>query len=326
MKPKQTMKQRNTQFLAGTFVLALGMAVYGQDQAPATPEKAAAPAAASPVGAPDTAAPAGKSSVRFEGTDLHLGSLPPITFHGFGSQGFLYSSGYNYLGDTTRGSGKFTEMGLNASVSPFDRTRIAVQGFAYATGDIGKYEPFLDYASVEYTFNDAIGLRGGRIRRPGGIYNHIQDVDLARTSVLLPQGMYDARWRDFFMSIDGGTVFGNLRLGQAGSLSYELYGGYANVSDQGGIAAKVMNGQPANISLGSMESPLFLGGQLWWSTPVSGLRAGVGGGQASDLAANLDVATPLGAGTSRLLGNFPYYQLSLRAHPFWSPTPCATGV
>jgi hypothetical protein len=41
-------------------------------------------------------------------------NLPPIDVHGFASQGFLDSSKYNYLGDTTRGSFRFTEAGLNA--------------------------------------------------------------------------------------------------------------------------------------------------------------------------------------------------------------------
>ena len=63
---------------------------------------------------------------------------------------------------------------------------------------IAEYDLVLDYAQVEYTFSDMFGVRAGRIRRPVGIYNHIQDVDLARTFVLLPQGMYDARWRDFY--------------------------------------------------------------------------------------------------------------------------------
>src|SRR5205085_6043474 len=136
----------------------------------------------------------------------------PITFHGFVSQGFLASTKYNYLGDSMNGSFRFTEAGLNASINPFPRTHIAAQGFLFDVGDVGRYEPVLDYASIEYTFNDYLGLRGGRIRRPQGIYNTVVDVDLARTSSLLPQGLYDARWRDFYASLDGGEFFGSLPL------------------------------------------------------------------------------------------------------------------
>ena len=123
--------------------------------------------------------------------DLNLGKDKKVEFHGFASQGFLASTDYNYLGDnTTDGSFQFNEVGLNASFSPLNRTRITAQGFMFDLGDVNNNRPFLDYASIEYTFSDAVGVRAGRIRRPGGIYNHIQDVDLARTSVLLPQGVY----------------------------------------------------------------------------------------------------------------------------------------
>src|SRR5471032_2564521 len=129
---------------------------------------------------------------RLEAADVNLfgTNMPPLEFHGFVSQGFLATTRYNYLGDNTKGgSFQFTEAGLNVSMNPFPRVRITAQGFLYDVGDFGKYQPFLDYASVEYVFNDYIGLRAGRIRCPRGIYNDIQDVDLARTFVLLPQGI-----------------------------------------------------------------------------------------------------------------------------------------
>ena len=218
-----------------------------------------------------------------EAYELKFGTnLPPVDIHGFASQGFLYSSDYNYLGDSTRGSFRFSEAGLNMSINPLPRTRIAAQAFLFDVGGIGDYEPFLDYASIEYTFNDHFGLRGGRVRRPGGIYNHIQDVDLARTWILLPQGIYDARWRDFNTSIDGGMIFGNVPMGKAGAVSYEAFGGLANVSKTGGIGNLLNNefwqrgqspGSPT-FSLDSIDPALSAGVQLWWNTPISGLRVG----------------------------------------------------
>ncbi len=229
-----------------------------------------------------TASLAGLSAA--QAYELKLGTnMPPVDFHGFLSQGFLVSSDYNYLGDTTRGSFRFTEAGLNASMNPFPRTRVTAQAFLFDVGGIGDYEPFLDYASIEYTFSDHFALRGGRIRKPGGIYNHIQDVDLARTWVLLPQGMYDARWRDFSTSVDGVSAFGNVSLSKAGNLSYEAYGGVANVSKEGGVGGIINNGMwEANslnpsvplLQLDSIEPVPAIGGQLWWNTPVNGLRLG----------------------------------------------------
>src|SRR5580698_3564605 len=181
---------------------------------------------------------------RVEAEDLHLfgTNMPPLSFHGFVSQGFLATTKYNYLDNETKsGSFRFTEAGLNVSMNPFPRTRVTAQGFLYDVGEAGKYKPFLDYASIEYTFSDYIGLRAGRIRKPGGIYNDIQDVDLARTYVLLPQGIYDARWREFTTSVDGGEFFGNLPLSKAGNLSYQAYAGFVNLAPDSGVANYINN-------------------------------------------------------------------------------------
>lgn len=236
-----------------------------------------------------------------------------LSFHGFASQGFLYSSDYNYLGKTTDGSFEFNEVGLNASISPFNRTRISLQAFMFDVGNVGNYNPFLDYASIEYIFNDYVGIRGGRVRRPGGIYNHIQDVDLARTSILLPQGVYDSRFRDFSTSIDGGVIFGNVPMSKAGSLSYEFYGGFMELSDEGGVVKLIKNGlPPAPIgSFDSIERNAVVGTQLWWNTPVQGLRTGVSLGYLFDFTYNFTVAPPFGAGAMRAESNIPYQQYSI---------------
>ena len=222
-------------------------------------------------------------------------NLPPIDFHGFASQGALFSSGYDYLGQTKDGSVKFTELGLNASFNPFPRTRITVQGFDYSVGNVGQYNVLLDYALIEYTATDWLGIRGGRVRRPGGLYNHIQDVDLARTAVLLPQGIYDARWRDFSGTIDGGELFGNINAAKAGSFSYEAYAGFVNMRDNGGVARTLQNSlytqnlasaPYANTTYQGIDQSVIAGGQLWWNTPVDGLKFGGSGGALKDFGYN----------------------------------------
>lgn len=200
-------------------------------------------------------------------------NMPPLEFHGFASQGFLYSSDYNYLAnDTKNGSFQFSEVGLNVAMNPFPHTRIAAQGFDFDVGNVGQYDPFLDYALIEYTVNDEVGIRAGRIRRPSGIYNSIQDIDLARTYVLLPQGMYDARWRDWSAGLDGGELFGEFSFRKAGSLSYEAYAGKVTMQENGGVARYAENAN--NLSVGTLDDTPTFGGQLWYNTPVSGLRVG----------------------------------------------------
>lgn len=248
--------------------------------------------------------------------DLNLGGDRRIEFHGFASQGFLTSTEYNYLGSTKDGSFQFNEFGLNASFAPFERTRITAQGFMFDLGNVNNNQPFLDYASAEYTFSDVVGVRVGRIRRPGGIYNHIQDVDLARTAVLLPQGVYDSRWRDFFTSIDGGMLFGNVPLKAAGSLGYEAYVGYMNLDDKGGIARTIEDGLPPAplAGLNGIESSLIAGAQFWWNTPLDGLRLGVSGGQVWDFGWNIRLAPVLtglpSTVTRHTESDIPYLTLS----------------
>jgi len=236
--------------------------------------------------------------------ELNLGTnLPPIDVHGFASQGFLVSSDYNYLAnDTKNGSFQFSEFGLNMAMNPFPNTRIAVQGFDFDTGNVGQYDPFLDYALIEYTVCDELGARAGRIRRPAGIYNSIQDIDLARTYVLLPQGMYDARWRDWSAGLDGGELFGSVSLQKAGSISYEAYAGLVNMASNGGVARYVENGYPTATFHDIDSTPVF-GGQLWYNTPLDGLRLGGSMFYMEDFGFGLSQNTGLGPVDFHTVGN-----------------------
>ena len=209
--------------------------------------------------------------------DLNFGTnIPPITVHGLASQGYLKSTDYNYLAnDTKNGSFQYSEFGLNLSMNPFPHTRVAVQGYDFDVGNVGQYDPFLDYALVEYTVNDEIGIRAGRIRRPSGIYNAIQDIDLARTFVLLPQGVYDPRWRDWSAGLDGGELFGDLQLPthKLGDISYEAYAGMVSMEENGGIARYIEAGGVTKLD--TINSTPTFGAQVWYNTPIDGLRAGI---------------------------------------------------
>lgn len=233
---------------------------------------------------------------QLQAADWHLfgPDAPDIEFHGFASQGFIDSTGYNYLGASKNGSLEFTELALNASFNPFPRTRITAQAIAYDVGDAGQYDPILDYALAEYTFNDYIGIRAGRIQRPQGIYNDIQDLDLGRTFVLLPQAVYNARWRDFYESFDGSEIFGALPLGVAGSLTYEIYGGLVRPSMDGGVASEIRDSLPASGHLDKFNSPSIIGGQLWWNAPLDGLRLGAAVSYLHAFSISTSFQTPLG--------------------------------
>jgi hypothetical protein len=277
------MRKLRLKIPAAAILACLSATSYGADQAATAAEEGTT----SPISAEK------ESFLKLDGTSVTIGSLPPVTFHGFLSQGYLHSEKYNYLGDTKDGSFKFTEAAINASMNPFSRTRISAQGFLFSVGNVGEYDLALDYAAVDYTFRDEFGIRAGRIRRPEGIYNSIQDLDLARTSVLLPQGLYDARYRDFSGSVDGGSVFGNVNLRKAGSFSYEGYGGMVNLAENGGIARllqDIFRNPPT--SYGGVSGFPQAGVQLWYNTPIDGLRAGVALSKAFAVSYEYDLNIP----------------------------------
>jgi hypothetical protein len=312
-----TTKYMHSKFTVGALALAVVTSVYSQDVAPPAAVTNSTPSA---TGTNIAGAAKARSCVRFEGTDVYIGNLPPVTFHGFASAGFLDSTTYDYLArNTKQGSFEYDEFGLNASMSPFARTRISAQGFAFDVGNVGEYEVMLDYALVDYSVCNEFGIRAGRFRRPEGIYNSTQDIDVARTSIILPQGMYDARWRDFSASADGGSFYGDIRLGKAGSASYEAYGGVMNLTDKGGVARELEDrlrnpppGSPPTEYIGVKGCP-GTGVQLWWNTPLEGLRAGVAYAEAFGLSYDYRVNIPqaYGGGEYKTVQDIPIQHYSL---------------
>ncbi|MBK1880272.1 hypothetical protein [Pelagicoccus mobilis] len=196
-----------------------------------------------------------------------------ISFNGFLSHGYLKSTHYNYLADTEEGDLDFVEAGVKATWSPMDRTSITGQLFTFEIGPYGNYDLQVDYLFADYNFNQAFGLRAGRVKKPNGLFNDIQDIDIARTSVLLPVGIYDPRYRDFSASLDGVNVYGSVN-----SLDYSLYYGKPGLSEDGGLGgfiSTILSRRFDNISIDNTEADNVRGGQIWWNTPVSGLRTGV---------------------------------------------------
>jgi hypothetical protein len=58
-------------------------------------------------------------------------------------------------------------------------------------------------------------------------------------------------------------------------LSYELYYGFQHPKLNGGLSLQKAN-LPPYSPLDQINSPQIGGGQLWWNTPLAGLRAGAG--------------------------------------------------
>jgi hypothetical protein len=198
--------------------------------------------------------------------DTPDGSLMP-QIHGFASQGFILSSGNNFLARSKSGSFEFSEIGINFTSQPTDKLRVGVQLFAQKLGPSGDYNAKMDWFYLDYRWTDWLGFRAGRTKLPFGLYNEVNDVDQARVPILLPQSVYPAQNRNNLLAQTGVELYGRFDVGAAGILDYRLYGGTIVFS----LPAPTP-GSP--IQVVDVRTPYLAGGRLMWETPLEGLRVG----------------------------------------------------
>jgi TonB dependent receptor len=141
-----------------------------------------------------------------------------VQIHGFLTQGFFHSSDNNVYGQSDDGiSPGLTEIGLNMSYQPWDRLRFAAQGLYRRAGAVDTGSVRLDYGLADLTLfehdSGKLGLRGGRIKIPFGLYNETRDVAFTHPTILLPQGIYFDRSRSLLISADGGSFYTEQRTG-----------------------------------------------------------------------------------------------------------------
>lgn len=191
-----------------------------------------------------------------------------VDIHAFVGQGFLLTTDNNYLAKSQHGSAEFTEIGLNVSKNVTDELRIGMQLFARDLGPRGDYRPQFDWAYLDYRLWNWLGIRAGRTKIPFGLYNEINDVDMARVPVLLPQAMYPIENRDALLSITGGELYGFVPLSILGELEYRLYGGT--------IFMETPRSNNPDVTVTDLHVPYVAGGRLMWLTPLEGLQMGGG--------------------------------------------------
>jgi hypothetical protein len=217
------------------------------------------------VGAsPSSAATEPRSPAPVESEPTALES--PVQVHGFVSQGFIQSTGNNYLAYSKRGSFEFTEVGINFTKEITDNFRIGAQLFTRDIGPIGNYAAQFDWFYLDYRFFDWLGIRAGRTKLPFGLYNETSDIDAARVPILLPQSVYPITSRDFLLAQTGAELYGLVSLGAAGDLDYRAYGGtlYFDLRYEG----------TTDDTIKKIDTPYIFGGRLMWRTPLSGLQLG----------------------------------------------------
>jgi hypothetical protein len=197
-----------------------------------------------------------------------------VQVHGFGAQGFVYTSGNNWLTmNSNDGSPGWTEMGLNMSTQITDKLRIGAQVYDRNLGQLGQYHPTFDWGFADYKFKSWLGVRGGKVKTTLGLFNDTQDLDFLRTFALLPQGMYPLDLRDSDIAHTGGDIYGKVPLGaKRGSLAYTGYVGHRNDGIYSALALflQTHDVETWTVNYGGLQ----FGGDLRWKTPIKGLLIG----------------------------------------------------
>jgi hypothetical protein len=226
-----------------------------------------------------------------------------VQVHGFFSQGFVHTSGNNWLTmNTLNGSAAMTDFGLNMSSQVTDKLRIGAQGYDRDLGQLGQYHPSLDWGFADFRFKTWLGLRGGKVKTTVGLFNDTQDLDFLRPFALLPQSVYPADLRDSTIAHLGGDIYGDISLKhKLGDLSYTVYAGHRSDSIYSGYPYLLSQFGTLFKSFGGLQ----YGADLRWSTPLKGLLIG---------ASRLDQDTA-GKGTSvsplnPTAGRIPYSEWS----------------
>ncbi|MCP4221574.1 MAG: hypothetical protein GY765_43520, partial [bacterium] len=196
-----------------------------------------------------------------------------INIHGYISQGFLASNKNNYLGNTEKGSFQFNELGINFSTEITEKLRIGFQAAARDLGDLGNYRPTINWAYADYQLKDWLGFRAGLIKLPLGLYNKTRDMDMLRTSILLPQGIYNENYRDTATAIKGISLYGNVSLKRLGDMSYQVLFGTMNVLTGSGTTKAVAAGSGAKVE--EYDVGRVYCGAIIWETPLAGLQVGI---------------------------------------------------
>src|SRR5262249_53872165 len=86
------------------------------------------------------------------------GEIGNLQVHGFVSQGFILSSGNNYLAASKRGSFELAELGINFTQPLGDKLRVGLQLFAHDLGPVGNYSAKADWFYLDYHWQDWLGF------------------------------------------------------------------------------------------------------------------------------------------------------------------------
>jgi len=193
-----------------------------------------------------------------------------IAIHGYLTQAYARSEGHQILGIPEDGTSDYRTAALQLAYTISTKDKVVVQVSHERFGESqvreSKNDVELDWAFYEHRFTDQTSVRVGKVQTPLGIYNEIRDVGTILPFYRPPFNFYG---EGAFTSetVDGFVVSHTFAPESAWSTEVDVfYGGYDLIE---------IDPVTARSEVGRVENNL--GAQLWISTPIPGVRAGVGG-------------------------------------------------
>ncbi|MBU1172548.1 MAG: hypothetical protein KKD44_23565 [Proteobacteria bacterium] len=197
-----------------------------------------------------------------------------IDLHGFISQGFLQSTDNNFFANTENGSFELKDTGISFSTDITARIRVGIQLMAYEMGDFGSDAIQINWANGDYSVNDWLGIKIGKMKLHHGLYNTGRDGDFLRTSILLPQSIYNEAWRSTVAGISGFEIYSSLPGGYLGRLSMNGQVGKVDINLDSGVATTTKEQLLENTIIydpNDIQQDTAFVGRLLWETPFPGL-------------------------------------------------------
>lgn len=164
---------------------------------------------------------------------------------------------------------RFLALQFRYEMSPKDNVVVQLSSRSLGDAPVGQVEDEieLDWAFFEHRFTDQAGLKVGRVQIPIGIYNEIRDVGTLLPFYRPPFSFY--REGSFTSeTVDGLLLYKTFFADSDWGLEADLY-----VGEWTQLEVSPTDTEVAGLA----RAKDALGVQLWLSTPVPGLRFGLGG-------------------------------------------------
>jgi hypothetical protein len=203
----------------------------------------------------------------------HAFNLDDINVHGFISQGYLRTTDNNFMAETRDGTLEFNEIGINFSTDLSNRLHAGVQFFAYDLGDEGNDKIGIDWGFADYHWRRELGLRIGKMKLVSGLYGERRQLDMLRTGIFLPFGVYLGPWWESIGSFKGITLYGELPAGNFGDIGYNIQAGSGHFTEDTGLARALENTlSMLNLHITDMDSDYLYSASLEWVLPFHDIK------------------------------------------------------